>query len=233
MGAQKVHLSAELASNEAAGVKMSTPSDVGDIAFSTNCLARVFCSDVLQKWGSDGSHASLSAWYYGGVCERRSSRPCGTWLWFHVSSSSQTQHTASKEKPTRRKALGGVQSFVAQSRFGLNPHYSLTAASNVFVHHPVGGCGWHGCRGDGVAVLADVVVEGVEMHESSSEEVDVPAVRLGRLSPSGRPVLGSRCCVLRCVDRVWQMRLPVRCVPLVRFCRCGEHNPPNLPAGHN
>jgi hypothetical protein len=49
MGAQKVHLSTELASNEAAGVKMSTPSDVGDIAFSTNCLARAFCSDVLQE----------------------------------------------------------------------------------------------------------------------------------------------------------------------------------------
>jgi hypothetical protein len=30
---------------------MSTPSDVGDIAFSTNWGARVFCSESLQKWG--------------------------------------------------------------------------------------------------------------------------------------------------------------------------------------
>jgi len=33
----------------------------------------------------------------------------GTRLRFHVSSSCQTQDAASKEKPTRRKALGGVQ----------------------------------------------------------------------------------------------------------------------------
>jgi hypothetical protein len=51
MGAQKVHLSAELASNEAAGMNMSTPSDVGDIAFSTNYLGRDLSTMALQKGG--------------------------------------------------------------------------------------------------------------------------------------------------------------------------------------
>ncbi len=49
MGAQKVHLSTELASNEAAGVNMSTPADVGDIAFSTNYLAGDLSTMALQK----------------------------------------------------------------------------------------------------------------------------------------------------------------------------------------
>jgi hypothetical protein len=36
-------------------------------------------------------------------------------LRLHVSDSSQTRSAASKEKPTRRKAVGGVQSFNLQN----------------------------------------------------------------------------------------------------------------------
>ena len=78
----------------------------------------VFAVRRYKKGGAVGSHAPLSNWYCWSICGRRTARPDGTRLRIHVRGGGQTQGTASKEKPTRRKALGGVQSEALQKRVG-------------------------------------------------------------------------------------------------------------------
>ena len=72
------------------------------------------------------------------------------------------------------------------SREDSEPDLLFTVASNVFVHHPVGGFGRHEYRADGVVVLARVVEEAAAL-ACSSEVVDVPAAVLELPSPSMRP----------------------------------------------